>query len=467
MTDKPAGAAAGVRCRPNIAVFVTDDQSQLDLAPYGAVGMRTPNMQRVADAGMKFAQAYVVSPTCAPSRAAMLTGLMPARNGAEANHGHAKPDIKKWPEYFQELGYEVVSFGKVAHYRQSAEYCFDYYAHDTFHDDGALPAALEYLRNRPSDAEKPICFMFGSNWPHVPWPENTDGIDEAELELPAGSIDTEKTRRLRAQYVAGVEKADEDLGAIYEAVCETLGENTIFVFSADNGAQWPFAKWNCYEAGLRVPLIVKWPGQVEAGSSTDAIVSWLDLLPTLLEAVGGEAPAGIDGQSFLPVLRGETSLHRDRVHATHTGDGNWNVYPIRSLRLGDWKYIMNIHPEFAFTTHFDLPGNLTQHDVWLTWLEKAETDPEAAAIVRRYHDRVEDELYDLAVDPYEQNNLAGEPEQAERLQRMKDELLIWCREQNDQYTLSGEPRLLSDASSYGPEAVGGDARRLQLADTSD
>jgi N-sulfoglucosamine sulfohydrolase len=456
-------SASGIAPRPNVVVFMTDDQSQLDLEPYGAVGIHTPNMQRVADAGMRFSDAYVVSPTCAPSRAALLTGLMPARNGAEANHGHARPDIKKWPAYFQELGYEVVAFGKVAHYGQAPEYGFDYFAHDTFHDHASVPAAVEYLHKRRGTTTKPLCFLFGSNWPHVPWPEEIGGIDQEALVLPAGSVDTPETRIARAQYAAGVGKADDDLGAIYDAVNETLGDNTIFVFSSDNGAQWPFAKWNCYEAGIRVPLVVEWPGVVETGTENGAIISWIDLLPTLLESVGGKAPGNIDGRSFLGILRGKTAEHRDRLYATHTGDGDWNIYPIRSLRVGNWKYVMNLHPEFAFTTHFDLPGKLCQRHVWETWVEKARTDPDAAAIVKRYHERMADELYDLSVDPYEQNNLAGDPAQAERLQQMKKELHEWLVEQKDRFLLPGEPRLLSDPTSYGPKAVGGDLRRARQA----
>ena len=104
-------SSAHAATRPDLVVFLTDDQSQLDCAPYGGQGIRTPNMQRLADAGLTFERAFAASPSCAPSRAALLTGLMPARNGAEANHSKPRAEIKKWPAYFQELGYEVVAFG--------------------------------------------------------------------------------------------------------------------------------------------------------------------------------------------------------------------------------------------------------------------------------------------------------------------------------------------------------------------
>ena len=368
-------------------------------------------MQRLADAGMTFTRAYVASPSCAPSRAALLTGLMPARNGAEANHSKPRAELKKWPAWFQELGYEVVAFGKVSHYRHTADYGFDHFAHDGFHEHVAIPAAVEWLKSRKRDGAKPLCLFVGSNWPHVPWPGENLGYDPAQLALPAGSVDTPATRQWRARYAAAVTKADDNLGTILEAARAYLPTETLFLFSADHGAQWPFGKWNLYEAGVCAPLIVAWPGVIKPGTRTDALVQWTDFLPTLLEAAGGQAPADIDGRSFLRVLRGVSSQHRERIFTTHCNDNRFNVYPGRAVRDERWKYIRNLHPEFAFTTHIDLvAGELGQRAFFSTWEAAAKTDPEAAAILKRYHARPAEELYDLASDPHEQRNLADEPQ---------------------------------------------------------
>lgn len=457
----PASMAFATKAKnpPNIVIFLTDDQSQEDLTPYGGRGLRTPNMQRVAENGLTFDRAYVASPTCAPSRAALLTGMMPARNGAEPNHAKPHAELTKWPAYFQELGYEVVAFGKVSHYKHTSDYGFDYFAHDMFHDHQGIPAAVEFLEKRERGAGKPLCILVGSNWPHVPWPEEADGYDPAEVVLPPGSVDTAKTRRWRTRYATAVTKGDDDLGLIYEAALATLGEETLFVFSSDHGAQWPFAKWNLYEAGIRVPLIVAWPGMVEPNTRTDAMVSWIDLLPTLLEAAGGQAPEGIDGRSFLPVIRGNKKEHRHRIFATHTGDGRWNIYPARSLRIDRWKYIRNLHPEFAFTTHIDLAGNLGQRAYWSTWEREAKSDENAAAIVKRYHERPGEELYDLASDRDEQVNLAGDRRYAVRVREMREAVEAWMRDQDDQAIVPEEPRLLSDRDSWGPNGYSGDAPR--------
>jgi uncharacterized sulfatase len=450
-----ASLLAAAERRPDIVIFITDDHSQRDSTPYGSTSLRTPNMQRLADAGVTFTRAYVASPTCAPSRAALMTGMMPARNGAEANHSKPRAQLKKWPAYFQELGYEVAAFGKVTHYRHTIEYGFDHFAHDTFHDHAGIPAAVEFLRRR--DRSKPLCLLVGSNWPHVPWPEKHPGYDPTALALPGGSIDTPATREWRARYAAAVTKADDELGLIIDAARANSGPQTLFLTTSDHGAQWPFGKWNCYEAGVSVPLIVVWPGVVKPDTRTDAMVSWVDLLPTLLEVAGGAAPKGIDGRSFAGVLRGTAPVHRDRIFTTHSGDGRWNVYPIRSVRIGDWKYIRNLRPEFAFTTHIDLQGNLGQRAYFQTWEEAAKCSSSAATILKRYHGRPAEELYDLSRDPEELRNLAGDPNHARRLVEMRAEVDRWMREQGDGGTVFAEPRLLSDPNSYGPNGPPGNA----------
>lgn len=447
------GVSTLAAARPDLVIFLTDDQGQLDSTPYGGQGIRTPNIQRLADAGMTFTRAYVASPSCAPSRAALLTGLMPARNGAEANHSKPSAELKKWPAHFKELGYEVVAFGKVSHYKHTADYGFDHFSDDGFHQHVAITNAVSWLKARKPSGAKPLCLMIGSNWPHVPWPEENTGYDPAKLPLPAGSIDTPATREWRARYAAAVTRADTDLGLVMAAAREFLPRETITFFTADHGAQWPFGKWNLYESGVAVPLIVSWPGVVKTGTRTDAMVSWVDLLPTLLEAAGGKAPADIDGRSFLRVLRDASQHHRERIFTTHANDNRFNVYPARAVRDERWKYIRNLHPEFAFTTHIDLvAGRLGQRAFFSTWETAAQTDPQANAILKRYHARPAEELYDLATDPAEQRNLAADPQHAAKLAGLRADLDAWMKSQGDTQKVFAEPRLLSDPASHGPKA---------------
>ena len=433
---------------PDIVIFISDDQSRDDCSVYRDRGYETPNMQQLADSGLAFTRAYVVSPSCAPSRATLLTGLNPARNGAEANHSRPKAELKKWPAYFQELGYEVVAFGKVSHYKHTSDYGFDHFAHDTFHNHAGIPAAIEFLKRRDAKSAKPLCMFVGSNWPHVPWPAASEDIQLNRLRLPPLSIDTLATRQWRAKFVTAVWKGDAELGEIRAAVAKYLPSESIFVYTADHGSQWPFAKWNLYEAGVAVPLIISWPGKVRASAKTNAMVNWTDLLPTLLDAAGGSAPTKCDGSSFLPVLLGQSNHHRDKIFTTHSNDNRMNVYPARAVRDERYKYIRNLHPEYAFTTHIDLVGGeLGQRAFFSTWEVEAQTDPKAAAILNRYHQRPAEELYDLRYDPDEQRNLAEEAQRSGKILAFRKSLDDWLEEQGDQQKVDVAPRLLSDPDS--------------------
>ena len=443
--------------KPNIVIFLSDDHSLLDSTVYGSKEVKTPNMQRLANAGLVFERAFVASPSCAPSRAAMLTGLMPARNGAEPNHSKPRAEIKKLPAYLKELGYELVSFGKVSHYQHTGDYGFDHFAHDKFHEDVAIPEGVKWLRARKSD--KPLCIFFGTNWPHVPWPDTAEGFDPAAVHIPATHVDTPKTRDARAKYYAAVARMDAELGQVFDAAKEVLGANTFFLHTSDHGAQWPFGKWNCYDAGIRTPMIAVWPGRIAAGKRTDAMVSWIDLLPTLVDVAGGTPPKDIDGRSFAAVLRHPQQAHRDKIFTTHSGDGRMNCYPIRSVRTADWKYIRNLHPEYYYTTHVDLVQAEDGPGYFASWDAKAKTDPAAAAVVNRYHERPAEELYDLRADPQELKNLAADPKQKARLAVLRAEVDQWMKENGDTGRTFSEPRLLTDPKRAEPPPAAKNAKK--------
>src|SRR5262245_19182251 len=435
--------------KPSLVVFICDDLGSLDSQPYGASDVRTPNMQRLANEGLKFTQAFVASPSCAPSRAALLTALMPARNGAEPNHTRPRPEIKKLPAYLQELGYEVASFGKVAHYGHGPYYAFDVVSGEGFQRYEGIGLAADFLNNRQAD--KPLCLFVGTNWPHVPWPE-TSSYEPAAVKLPPEHVDTRETRLWRTRYYEAVTKADDDLGTIFDAVQQKLDpKNTFTFFTSDHGAQLPFGKWNLYDAGMRVPLIVRGPG-IKASATTNAMASWIDILPTLVDLAGGTPPKEIDGRSFADVLHGKKTQHRDEIYATHSGDREFNVYPIRCLRTSGWKYILNLHPEYQYATHINRGGARDGLEYYQSWEAAAKTNSKAAEIVRRYKERPREELYDLTADPNELNNLAARSEQAERLAAMRAKVASWMKEQNDSGTVFNDPLLVGQEATLIPTA---------------
>lgn len=423
--------------KPNIVIFLVDDLSWADCPPDNpASGVRMPNLDRLARDGMNFTHAFVASPACAPSRAALLTGLSPARNGAMFNHTIPDKAIKKWPAYFRDAGYETVAIGKVAHYFTAPGYGFDYISNYGGRDLTCVDAAVTWLENRKSD--KPLCFMVGTHWPHTPWPDKSSYAPR-DPALPPTQVDTPETRTARAAYAQAASNADHDLGLVYQAARRLLGDDTLFIFSSDNGAAFPFGKWNLYEDGTRTPLVISWPGHVAAGSTAAAMVSWMDLLPTCLEAAGasppatGDAAGQISGRSFLPVLLGKAAEHRDLIFTTHSGDGVMNEYPIRSVRSRDWHYIRNLAPDTEHHTHIDKArGGPHDGGFWYSWEQLAKTDPAAAAVVARYHHRPAEELYDLRKDPWEMHNLAADPAQASVLTKLRAALDASMKSEGDE-----------------------------------
>ena len=427
--------------RPNIVVFLADDLGYGDTTATGDPNARSPNLARLRTQSLAFDQAFVASPACAPSRAALLTGLMPARNRAEANHERADAAIRKLPSYLQAQGYQVVSFGKVAHYEQTGTYGFDYAANYTYHDDTAVFNAVKWLKTRTD--KRPLALFVGSNWPHVPWPVSTDGIDPKGLSLPAKTVDTPATRLARARYYSAIARMDTELGDVIAAVDSRLGADTFLLFSSDHGAQWPFGKWNLYDTGTRTPLMVRWRGHVAPDTHTNAMVSWVDILPTLVEVAGGAAPTGIDGQSFAAALgSGRTAFAgRPEIFTTHNNDGSFNVFPSRAVRTGRWKYIRNLHPEWLHTTHIDQSRETGEGAYFRTWQQQAASDPAAKRIVDAYYRRPAEELYDVVADPDETRNLAGDPRHASVLADLRARLDRWRSAQGDTRPVKGIPHL--------------------------
>ncbi len=436
---------ANVMAQPaqrNIVVFLADDHGMLDSEPYGATDIHTPNMQRLARDGMKFTHAFIASPACAPSRTAMLTGLMPARSGAEANHTYKRAGIQSLPAVLREMGYQTAAFGKVAHGPDKDQHSFE-----VFDKKDDIAVVRKFMQER--DAARPLLLFVGTNEPHRPWPD-LQGYDPLQVKLPPTFVDTPITREMRARYYTDVTKADMMLGQVYELVKEKLGDNVLFIYTSDHGAQWPFSKWNLYDAGIRVPFIAAWPGVIKPGSGSNAMMQWIDLFPTLIEVAGGKVPAGLDGRSFAPVLRGKANKFRDEIFTTHSGDGAMNVYPIRSVRTREWKYLLNLNPELAHTTHVDKAKDGDGWKYFASWYERAQTDPQAAAVIKRYYQRPKEELYDLRSDPHELRNLAGETKQAKRLVNMRAQLETWMNAQNDSRKIFNTPRLLSDPAATKP-----------------
>lgn len=425
---------------PNIVIFIGDDLGVDDIAPYGNKVVRTPHLDKLSRESLLFSRAFAGSPTCGPSRSTLFTGLLPFRHGAHGNHSVVRAHTRSLVQYLQPLGYQVVIAGKL-HVGPEEVFSFKrisgtnvpeagFEKKPGLHYDLNMSPVDKWLSQQGSD--EPFLLIVADHSPHVIWPEEST-YRTRELDVPSVHIDTEETRKARARYYEDITKMDDNVGKLLHSLDEyNLSRNTIFIFTADQGPQWPFAKWSLYDDGIRVPMMIRWPGQVSANSRTGALVSQADLLPTLVEIAGGEAPEQIDGRSFLKVITRETDSHREMVFASHTGDGLMNRSPSRMLRTDRYKYILNLAPENSYHTHMD---KATDHnggrEYWTSWVARAKTDPHAAAVLRRYHHHPAEELYDLAADPHEVNNLAADPAYNQMIEDYRKKMAAWRQAQGD------------------------------------
>ncbi|MCM2374761.1 sulfatase family protein [Aporhodopirellula aestuarii] len=445
---------------PDFVITIADDHGVYHSSVYGTPEFQTPNLQQLSADGMRFDNAYVASPACAPSRAALFTGRMPYNNGIVGNHEfELKAGVESLLPTLIDQGYEIAFHGKVGHGRLLHHGA--YVPDEVKRLDQAerrpirtLTSVEAFLRDRPKDAP-PLALFLGWTDTHTVWPPLEEArIKPADVVIPPRIYDTPEARAEMSRYVEAAERIDRRVGETRKLITKYLNpDNTLVMYTSDHGFAWPFAKWSLYETGIRTPMIVAWPGKIKPGTTTNAMVSWIDLLPTMIDLAGGDPPPDIDGKSFADVLVGKSDHHRDRIFATHKGDKGMNVYPIRSVRVGNFKYILNLHPEFAFTTHTDVLGTSGPHKPgapthggmhWKSYLEAGKTDPAATAFLRDYHSSPAEELYKIDEDPFEQNNLAELPEYTEKLAELRVLVTKRMEQVGDDQSLSGPPRLLRD-----------------------
>jgi arylsulfatase A-like enzyme len=441
LSAKPQAVAAAP---PNIVVYLSDDHGAEFAGCYGNPAIHTPNIDALARAGTRFTQVFAASPTCSPSRAALYTGLYPPRNGLMGNHTTCKPDVKSLPMYLKPLGYRVVLANKT-HVQPESVFPFEMLPGATlprvpgrerrYRTEGLNTAAVDrFLEAHARDhAGQPLCLILADSGPHVVWEKNTT-YDPARLPVPPNMVDTPKTRTGLANYYQDITTVDRRVGEVSAALAKRgFADNTLFIYTSDQGPEWPHCKWTVYDTGLGVPFIARWPGKVKAGAVCDALMSLVDVTPTFLDLAGGSPPPGLDGRSFKDVLLGKAETFRDTIFASHTGDKEFNQFPQRCVRDRRYKYVLNLYPDRKWTTHFTLVPRLpdSHKDIWDAWVEKAKTDPAAARLIETIERHPAEELYDTQTDQYELTNLAGKPEMKPVLDRLREQLRQWRAAQND------------------------------------
>ncbi len=410
--------------KPNFVFIIADDCTHRDLGCYGGQA-ETPNIDRLAREGMRFTHCFQAAPMCSPTRHNIYTGIYPVKSGAYPNHTFVKPGTKSVVQYLKPQGYRVALSGKT-HIAPKKIFPFEYSGKGNNPD----PEAIEKLFRDCQAAHTPFCLFACSNEPHTPWNKGDPSRYPADkIQLPPYFVNTPQTREDMSRYLAEITYYDGQVGQILDLLKKfRLDENTLVIVTSEQGSSFPFGKWTCYDTGLQTALIARWPGKIQPGTVSDALVEYVDVLPTFIEAAGGKPPAVLDGKSLLPVLTGKTAEHKDYVFGIHTTRGIINgsdYFGIRSVRGRRYKYILNLTPEITFT------NACTNSKAFLSWKAKAATDKDAAEKVRRYQHRPAEELYDMDRDPFEWHNLAGDAEHAKIQAELKRKLADWMADQGD------------------------------------
>ena len=419
--------------KPNIIFLLSDDHSYPFLSCYGDANVTTPHLDRLAAEGMKFHRFFTTAPQCVPSRASLMTGRSPVAARITRFSSPLAKDEITLPEVLREkAGYFTGICGRQFHLdgavpRGDAELSkllqergmktfagrVDYL--DSSRGEGVEAKVGEFLAQRPEG--KPFFLWVNFNNPHHPWNEMRARPDPTSLKLPQHWPDLPGLREQLADYCGEVNRVDEQVQACLE-VLEKRGfaKNTIVVFCGDNGAALPHGKGSLYDTGSNVPFIVRWPGVVKAGGESRALLSGEDLAPTLLAAAGVAAPEKMSGVSFLPLLRGEAHTSRKHVFIERGPHGSAPVtvnmtssgYDLsRAVRTDRYKLIYNCTPWLPYA-----PVDSAGDAAWTQMKEAHAAGKLTPALTATYFatPRPVYELYDLAADPSELNNLSGKSE---------------------------------------------------------
>jgi N-sulfoglucosamine sulfohydrolase len=400
---------------PNIVYLHSHDTGRY-VQPYGHQ-VPTPNIQRLADQGLLFRQAFSGAPTCSGSRAVLLTGQWAHVNGMMglAHRGFRLRDYGHHLVHtLRDAGYWSGLVGEQHLSVDPAELGYDAVGEiDTTHVESVVPATLEVLRERPVD--RPFFLSVGFFETHREFFESSSVRDALYSSPPPDLPDTPEVRRDMASFKASARSLDQGVGAVLNALDEhELTEDTVVVLTTDHGLPFPGAKATLMDRGIGVLLIVRGPGGFHGGRVTDALVSQIDLYPTLCELAGVAPPPFVQGRSLLPVVRREVADVNEEIFAELSYHAAYD--PQRAVRTRRHKYIRL----FGDRLEPVLPN-----------IDDGPTKDLLVAAGYGTRPRPRERLHDLLFDPMEAHDLSGDPAYAEVLAGMRARLDAWMRTTDD------------------------------------
>ncbi len=475
---------AAVAAPRNVVLIVADDQGQ-DAGCYGNPVLKTPNLDALAADGTRFKYAYCTTASCSPSRSVILTGLFSHANGQYGlehadHHFRSFDDVQSLPAMLSSAGYRTARAGKF-HVGPESVYHFDQVLPGNTRNPVAMANHCRELIEAKSDTPFFIYFCTGdphradvAKWlPHRPNSfgnkppgESYPGVEPVrykpeEVIVPPFLPDTPACRAELAQYYESVSRVDAGLGRLVE-ILKQAGkfDDTLIIYLSDNGIPFPGAKTSAYEPSLRLPCIVRNPDAKKRGVVSDALVSWVDIAPTILEFTGvlnhrglahfaesseqnvpvplprggSETGPKLHGRSFLPILDEEKPAGWDEVYVSHTFHEVTMYYPMRVVRSGRYKLIWNIAHPLPFPFASDLWGSAT----WQDSLKHGDDFVYGKRTIKNFVQRPQFELYDLEADPDEIHNLAADPRHHDALVKLQKNLRDFQKRTGDPWELKWE-----------------------------
>ncbi|MEW4486668.1 sulfatase [Thalassoglobus sp. JC818] len=456
--------------RPNILVFVSDDQSWCDAGAYGNRLIKTPNFDRIAREGVLFQHAFCSSPSCTPSRGTILTGMHHWQLEEGANlHSTLPAKFQCYPDVLEDAGYSVGFIGKGWGPGQ--------------HDVGGRPRnpagpAFNKRRFKPDDVpaegisnnhyaanfedflkqsdDKPFCCWVGTHEPHRSFEFRSgliDGRKPEDVNVPEFLPDLTDVRIDLLDYYREIEWSDQQLGACLK-ILEEQGrlDNTLVLVTSDNGMPFPRSKCSLYDSGVRLPLAISWPNRIPGGRKIEDFVHFADIAPTILQAAGIDVLAEMSGKSLLPLLEsdrtGQIDPGRDYAvfgrerHLNHANPGS--VYAMRGLRTQQYLLIKNLFPELYPSGQPPHYTNVDRGPTKFAFL----LDPDDPEVLRTQgyvlNKRPAIELYDCIDDPHQLVNLADRPE----FRQVREELELQL---DQELKRTGDPRALGQPVSWAED----------------
>ena len=414
--------------QPNIILFIADDVGWNDLGCYGNPVVSTPNIDRIAQEGIRFTNTFLTASSCSPSRTSIISGRYPHNTGSAELHTPLPADVAVFPELLKNAGYYTAQAGKW-HMGDAARRGFDV-IHDNGKEngDGGEATWLTTLRERPQD--QPFFMWLAAIDAHRVWgPNEFSGTNEADrITPPLFLAATDSTRQDLARYYDEITRFDDYIGKVEEEL-EKQGvlDNTIIIIMSDNGRPFPRSKTRVYDSGMKTPFIVKWnDGLPQKGVVSSSLVSVIDIAPTLLELSGAKMLLSFQGRSFAPILKNPARKFRNYVFSEH----NWHDHEAleRMVRTQNYMYVLNLRPNLSNPGPADSNGSPSFQDLKDLRNTGHLTAAQADVFVVP---RPAEELFDCREDPFQLVNIASLSDYQATLKELRQVMQQWRQETDD------------------------------------